>query len=116
MKPSGVHHVAICVSDVDEAVRFYEDVLGCSKIARPDGLGDGAWLQAGAAQVHLMRSDDRPAGFQHFAMQVDDIDACVADIRAAGVAVGDPSGIEGICRQAFVNDPSGNVIELNQPL
>jgi len=26
------------------------------------------------------------------------------------------SEIEGICRQAFLTDPSGNEIELNQPL
>jgi hypothetical protein len=47
---------------------------------------------------------------------VHDIAACVADIEAHDVKVFTTDGIEGICRQAFLQDPSGNLIELNQPL
>ena len=116
MRPAGVHHVAICVNDVDEAVRFYTGVLGFEVVgSRPEAFGPGAWLQGGAAQVHLMVSDDPPPAFQHFAIQVDDLEAAVADIRAAGVKVDPVPHTPGAGHQAFLKDPSGNFLELNQP-
>jgi catechol 2,3-dioxygenase-like lactoylglutathione lyase family enzyme len=48
-------------------------------------------------------------------MRVADIDAAVADIRGHGVRVSDPQTV-GPGRQAFLRDPSGNLIELNQPV
>ena len=58
MKPSGIHHVAICVRDEDEALAFYRDVLGLTVLPRPDFGFGGYWLDAGGQQVHLMKSDD----------------------------------------------------------
>lgn len=115
MHPLGVHHVSINVTDTDEAVAFYTDVLGLRvRDDRPDfGVG-GAWLDLGEQQLHLIEvpvPDDRG---QHFAVQVDDLDATVAELRAKDVAVGDPSPV-GTGRQAFLHDPSGNLIELHEP-
>lgn len=116
MKPTAVHHVAICVRDLDEAVRFYTDVLGFSVMAgRPAAFGPGAWLESGDAQVHLMVADDRPPALAHFALRVDDIEAAVGAIAAKGVAVDRAPHTPGAGRQAFLRDPSGNLIELNQP-
>jgi hypothetical protein len=41
MKPAGVHHVAICVADVQKGLAFYRDVLGMTQLPRPD-LGPGS--------------------------------------------------------------------------
>jgi catechol 2,3-dioxygenase-like lactoylglutathione lyase family enzyme len=49
---------------------------------------------------------------QHFALLVEDIDATVAELRAAGVTISDPSPV-GAGRQAFVTDPSGNLVEIH---
>jgi glyoxylase I family protein len=115
VKPLGVHHVNLLVTDVDEAVRFYTDVLGLTVAPRPD-LGPGAWLQLGEEQVHLSHTAERPAeSFQHFAIRVDDVDAAVDAIRAADWHVDPIPLIPGAGRQAFLRDPSGNLIELNQP-
>ncbi len=115
MKPSGIHHVSICVRDSDEAVKFYTDVLGLIVLPRPDFGFGGHWLDAGGQQVHLMESDEaRPKG-DHFALRVDDLDAAVADIRDQGVTVHTVDHMVGAGRQAFLHDPSGNFIELNQP-
>jgi catechol 2,3-dioxygenase-like lactoylglutathione lyase family enzyme len=118
MKPAGIHHVAICVRDLDESIRFYTDALGFTVAPRPDSLGmDGAWLDAAGQQVHLMVSEspDLPRG-NHFAVRVDDLHAAVEDLNARGIEpfVLDPP-IPGAGRQAFLNDPTGNSIELNQP-
>ncbi len=115
MKPAGIHHVSICVADADAALAFYCDVLGFAPLPRPD-LGPGHWLDAGGQELHLLESDEpRPQG-DHFAIRVDDLDAAVADIQGCDVKVLTTDGIPGICRQAFLQDPSGNLIELNQPL
>ena len=114
MKPLAVHHVSLNVADVDEAVRFYVDVLGLSvRDDRPDlGIG-GAWLDAGGQQVHLIESEPPPARGQHFALLVDDLDAVISDLRSRGVTVSDASPV-GTGRQAFLNDPAGNLVELHQ--
>jgi catechol 2,3-dioxygenase-like lactoylglutathione lyase family enzyme len=114
MKPSGVHHVSICVSDAEAARTFYCDVLGLVQLPRPD-LGAGYWLDAGGEQVHLMESDQAAHQSNHFALRVDDIDAAVADLEADGVEVFRIPTIPGAGQQAFLKDPSGNLIELNQP-
>lgn len=115
MKPSGIHHVAICVRDADEAVMFYTRVLGLEVLDRPDFGFGGYWLDAGGQQLHLMESESRRGGGDHFALRVDDLAAAVADIRAGGVTVNPIDHMPGAGYQAFLNDPSGNTIELNQP-
>jgi catechol 2,3-dioxygenase-like lactoylglutathione lyase family enzyme len=115
VKTSGIHHVSICVRDTDEAVDFYTKVLGFDVLPRPDFGFGGCWLETGNGQVHLMESDAaRPQG-DHFALQVDDLDTAVDDIRAAGWKVDPIPHMQGAGRQAFLHDPSGNMIELNQP-
>ena len=115
MKPSGIHHVAICVRDEDEALAFYRDALGCAVLPRPDFGFGGYWLDAGGQQVHLMQADDPATGSHHFAIRVDDLDAAVAELEEAGVTVRRSSYTSGAGHQAFLRDPSGNRIELNQP-
>lgn len=118
MIASGVHHVAVCVTDVDAARRFYTDVLGfAERPDRPDFGFPGAWLDVGGQQVHLMQVAEMPPGAarQHFALRVDDLDAAVAAIEAHGVAVYRADYTPQAGHQAFLQDPSGNGIELNQP-
>jgi len=115
MKILGVHHVAIGVKDVDEAVEFY-GWLGLIVLPRPDFGIPGAWLQAGEQQVHLLSTDKAPPGFEnHYAFQVDDLDAVVEMLAAHGVQARRSSRVDGVGKQAFLRDPSGNVVELNEP-
>jgi catechol 2,3-dioxygenase-like lactoylglutathione lyase family enzyme len=114
VKPAGVHHVAICVPDAEKALGFYRDQLGMTQLPRPD-FGPGYWLDAGGQQVHLMEVDAPPPGANHFAIRVDDIDAAVADLQAAGVDVQRIPLMPGAGHQAFLHDPFGNFLELNQP-
>ena len=114
MKPAGVHHVAICVADAQEGLVFYRNVLGMTQLPRPD-LGPGHWLDAGGQQVHLLESDTQPPAANHFAIRVDDIDAAVTDLQVQGVDVQRVPLIAGAGHQAFLHDPFGNLLELNQP-
>jgi glyoxylase I family protein len=115
MRPTGVHHVSVNVDDLDAAVSFYTGPLGLVRREdRPDLGVDGAWLDAGDQQVHLIVAPVPPDRGQHFALAVADLDDTVADLRSRGLQVGDPSPV-GRGRQAFVHDPAGNTIELHQP-
>ena len=116
MKLSGVHHVSLNVHDVEEAGRFYTDVLGLEKLPRPDFPFPGMWLQAAGQQIHLMQVEDHraPEG-QHFAFRVDDLDAVVEELTGRGIEVTKPFDLPGAGRQSFLRDPSGNIVELNQP-
>jgi catechol 2,3-dioxygenase-like lactoylglutathione lyase family enzyme len=118
---SGYSHVAISVTDLDEARRFYCEVLGFEALPRPDFGFPGLWLRVGALQLHLAVADEPVSpgpGFPHFALYVptDEFDATIAAVRGAGVKMlGEPSSRVDFgtpVHAAFITDPSGNVIEL----
>jgi catechol 2,3-dioxygenase-like lactoylglutathione lyase family enzyme len=111
-----LHHVALVVKDADEALVFYRDVLGLRQIDRPDGARNpGSWLQLGDGQVHLFQPADPARNPPHFAIEVDDLAATTASLRRHGYTVYEQEHRQGFGYQASVIDPSGNVIELNQP-
>jgi glyoxylase I family protein len=115
MRPAGLHHVSINVNDVAAARDFYTRVLGLTERTDRPGFGfGGAWLDAGGQQVHLIEADVPPSLGQHFALAVTDLDAAVAELRGRGIRVTDPVPV-GLGRQAFLEDPAGNRIELQQP-
>ncbi len=66
MEPIGVHHVAVNVTDVEAAVALYTGVLGGRvRDDRPDLGIAGAWIDLGAAQVHLVELPVPPSMGQH---------------------------------------------------
>lgn len=110
-----LQHVALAVRDLDEALAFYAH-LGFSPLERPDFGFPGAWLQAGSAQIHLtVEADLAVRTANHVALEVDDLDAVVGALTSAGLKVGRVPELAGAGRQAFLQDPTGNLIELNQP-
>lgn len=114
MQPVGIHHVSVNVEDVAEAVTFYTEVLGFKlRSDRPDFGFDGAWLDVGDQQLHLIKGEVPVAAGQHFAVRVDDMDGVVGEIRSRGLEVTDPVPV-GRNRQAFLSDPAGNGIELHE--
>ena len=117
----GVDHVSFLVHDLEGALAFYCDVLGCEPLPRPDLGFPGAWLRLGGSEVHLItpdagvdpgRAPALPSGFaNHVAFRIDDHDAVLARLRGLGLDARE--GTVGI-RQIFVQDPAGNVVELIQ--
>ncbi len=115
MQVLGVHHVSVNVGDVAAAKSFYVDVLGLvERDDRPDFRIGGAWLDAGGQQVHLVEGVPPADLGQHLALQVADLDEAIATLRSRGVEVSAPLVTAG-ARQAFLHDPAGNLVELNQP-
>ncbi len=86
MQPLAVHHVSITVTDVDTAFAFYTDVLGLvARHDRPDFGFGGAWLDAGAQQLHLVEGWPPEDRGQHFALRVADLDDTVCELRGAAL-------------------------------
>lgn len=114
MEPIAIHHVSVNVLDLDKSVAFYTGTLGGTRRDdRPDLDIEGAWIDVGAQQVHLIKAPVPPNLGQHFAIRVADLDSAVAELRTKGLDVRDPVGI-GANRQTFFNDPDGNSIELHE--
>ena len=112
MRPLAVHHVSINVPDVGAAIAFYTEVLGGTvRNDRPDFGFDGAWIDLGTSQLHLLGAAAPATLGQHFAIQVGDLVATVAELRGRGIDVNDPSPV-GPGLQTFVADPAGNTVEL----
>ena len=113
------------VDDVDKGVAFYTAHLGFALrrqfgpamaiLARDDLT---LWLAGPAASASMPMPDGSkpaPGGWNRFVLEVPDLAALVAQLRAAGVrfrndVVSGPGG-----QQILVEDPAGNCIELFQP-
>src|SRR5512133_3100581 len=118
-------NVRYMVSDVDAAIEFYTTHFGFTLLSNASPafadvqLGELRLLLSGSASSAGRAMPDgrvpEPGGWNRFELVVDDIEAEVARLRAAGVPfrneiVRGPGG-----SQILAEDPSGNVIELFQP-
>lgn len=111
-------HVAVVVTDVDRARRFYGDVLGMAEIARPASFDfPGTWFQCGRDVLHLLgKPQAEPRGRAHFCLWLSDVHAAAVRVGAANFEViwEFKYKIPGIDR-FFTSDPDGNRIELQGP-
>ena len=94
-----IDHTGIAVADVDEALVFYRDVLGLALVHRETLVDQGveaALLDIGESHVELIAPlgpetgvarflAQRGPGLHHVAYRVDDIEATLASLSAAGV-------------------------------
>ena len=127
----GIDHVVLRVADLNRALDFYCDVLGCKveRVVEDIGL---VQLRAGAALVDLVdvagslgRAGGAPPGagarnLDHFALRIEffDEDELRAHLAAHGVAPGAVEtryGAEGDGPSMYITDPDGNGVELKGP-
>jgi catechol 2,3-dioxygenase-like lactoylglutathione lyase family enzyme len=113
---NGLDHVQFTLppGGEEEADRFYVGVLGFETEEKPPVLAarGGRWYRSGPARFHLgADADFRPATRAHPAFAVDDLDALVARLAAAGREVEWDDLVPGVAR-CYVLDPFGNRLEL----
>jgi catechol 2,3-dioxygenase-like lactoylglutathione lyase family enzyme len=120
MPVTAIDHVQLAMpaGGEDEAVAFYEGMLGIPHVPKPANLASrgGCWFERGGLKVHLgVEQDFRPARKAHPALLVDDLAGLVDTLRAAGIEPRTDEPLEGYDR-VYVDDPFGNRIELLEPL
>jgi lactoylglutathione lyase len=136
-----LHQVSLCVRDLERALRFYRDVLGCRLVgdlayagaASSQALGlaatefrsallerDGMRLEliafaSGTAAQDQMPRADRP-GLSHLTFLVDDLRATLQSLRDQGVPAVDGTQVEHAVGSAscLVRDPDGQLVLLVQ--
>ncbi|MHA1153987.1 MAG: VOC family protein [Alphaproteobacteria bacterium] len=119
----GLDHVVLRVADLERAVRFYCEVLGCREERRVESISL-VQLRAGAALIDLVPAEGTPevagGNMDHFCLRIDPFDE--ADLRAHlaahGVDVGEVArryGAEGDGPSLYLQDPDGNTVELKGP-
>lgn len=114
-----IDHASMIVASTERALEFYSGLLGLEvDLTRPNLGYPGAWLMVGDGQIHLLELpnpdpiDNRPAHGgrdRHLALVVSDLDALVARLESAGVAV---SKSKSGRKAAFCRDLDGNAVEL----
>jgi lactoylglutathione lyase len=124
----GLSHVAIAVTDPDQALEFYLKIPGIKehfRLFRDDGTLGLIYLKVGpneqfiellprAVGKHEMA---HTAGYRHVSLWVEDMDALYNAVIANGLTVGVPPKMGGDgAIQMWMDDPDGNPIEFHQLL
>ena len=116
---NGVNHLAFSTAKYDDMMAFYTDSLGFPEAFTNRGANGQptlTYLQASRGTfVELMPANaNRPAGFTHFGLWVDDVRSVAARLRERGVEVGEPRIIGSGSLTIGVTDPEGNRLEISE--
>jgi methylmalonyl-CoA epimerase len=134
VKATGVHHVALAVRDLDEAVAAYARLFGAEVELReevePQGV-DAAYLRVGESRIELLAPllDDSPVGrfldrrgpgMHHVAFAVPDVASAIRELEGLGatmidseprqglggheVAFVDPDSVDGVLVEVLSDD------------
>ena len=120
--------VRYIVRDVGQAIAFYTTQLGFTLQMHPAPAfamltrGDLRLVlsapnpSAGGGQAMPDGTVQSPGGWNRFAIQVDDLTAIVSALRSSGAVFRNEivTGVGG--KQIIVEDPSGNPVELFEPI
>lgn len=114
-------HFNIRTRNLAETVRFYEDVLGLAKGARPNFAFPGAWMYSeGKPVVHLVdisatSEPQKPDSgvVHHVAFVSRGFDGMTQRLKSRGMQFDARQVPGGELWQIFIRDPNGVMIELN---
>jgi catechol 2,3-dioxygenase-like lactoylglutathione lyase family enzyme len=140
VRSPGQHHTGITVSDLDRSIGFYER-LGFEVVERLDEEGKdvergvgvpgarlrSAMLEGPNSRLELIQyveprgghaaHPNNGIGAAHVCLQVEDVDAAVAELREEGIEfLSDPITHEAGIRWVYAKDPDGITAELLQVL
>ena len=109
MNISHIEHIGIAVNSLDEAIPYYENVLGlkCYAIEEvTDQKVKTAFFMVGQTKIELLESTDpegpigkflekKGPGVHHLAFAVDNVNEALADVAGKGVQLIDKAGRKG---------------------
>ncbi len=112
-----MNHVAIAVPNIDEAVTYYTQKMGYREAFRVFDekkqprlvymqISKNTFLELNPANAQ------RPAGFTHYGLHVENVADAVAKFRKGGLKVSDPNTSDTKAKLANITDPYMGRIEL----
>lgn len=131
-------HLCLKTSRLEAMTAFYRDQLGATvrfrylnKAGEPIGcyfaLGENTFIEVfDHADAHRRSNSPKPlepleeprdpwlARYNHFCLQIEELDAYVALLESRGMTVTGRKTGNDRSRQAWVKDPDGNLIELQE--
>lgn len=130
MKIKNIDHIGIAVKNIEQAGKFYTDVLGLD-IEGIETVAEQkvnvAFIPITDSEVELLESvgpdgpvakyiEKRGEGIQHIAFRVDDINQCLAELKEKGVRLIDQSPRHGAggAKIAFIHpkETNGVLVEI----
>lgn len=111
---TGLNHITLAVSDLDDSIRFYRDLLGCELVSRQ---ATGAYLLVGTIWLCLSldpkASEQERGDYTHIALSVDpeEFDKFSVHLQNAGVVVWKRNQSEG--DSLYFLDPDNHKLEIH---
>lgn len=111
-------HLCIYTTDLDATAAFYEKTLDMRRAFDfvRDGKPFGYYLSAGETTfIEVFEGEPKGAGsIDHFALEVDDLDAVIQRVRSNGYEVSNKQYGADHAWQAWMTDPNGIHVELHE--
>lgn len=109
MTPTHIEHIGIAVTNLDEAIKYYSEVLGleCYAVEEvADQKVKTAFFMVGQTKIELLESTDpegpigkfiekKGAGIHHLAFAMPDVNAALKDAEAKGITLIDKQSRKG---------------------
>ena len=94
----GFQHVGVYCRDIEESIKFYEEIFDCKLLLKSDAMeGDKplkmAWIKGSGVVLELLECEDKSTCdaavncLNHLALRVPDMDEFVAFLNEKGVAI-----------------------------
>ena len=108
IRVSCIQHTNISVSDIEQSQSWYKKVFAAEWTE-----DQPRYLKLGTSEVHIaVRGEPYPHPRNHFAVEVENWDAWVANLENVGESFLGEVTTNGGKQRVFVNDPDGNRIEV----
>lgn len=116
---NGINHLAFVTPKYEEMLAFYTKTLGFPEAfsnRNASGQPTLTYIQVSRNTfIELMpAATGRAAGFGHFGLHVDNVEAVAARLRERGLTVGTPRTIGSGSLTVGVTDPDGNRLEVSE--
>jgi methylmalonyl-CoA/ethylmalonyl-CoA epimerase len=109
MKPTHIEHIGIAVTNLEEAIQYYQNVLGleCYAVEEvKDQKVKTAFFMVGQTKIELLESTDpegpigkfiekKGVGIHHLAFAVSDVNTALKEVEEKGVTLIDKQARKG---------------------
>ena len=113
-----VHHAHLFSSDLEAALKFYQEMFGAETLADLDLAGArNVFIAIGKGRLHFYDQPPRDEGrgaIHHLGIQTDDLEGLVAHMKAKGFLFRKAVSDFGFWKYVMIQAPENVLIELFQ--